>query len=771
MSEMLRKAIVRIRRETDQHVVGVGFLIDATKKTILTCAHVVNASIEDFANQHKPRSLIILDFPFINTEDRFDARVTNFFPKKSGNTDDIAVLEILDDLPADAKAVQLTSTDNYSGHGFGVYGFPVGFEANGQYVEGKLQEVLVNKRIQAVGTSNLGYFVEQGFSGSPVYDKELDTVVGMMMQVDVEPEKRVAFICPPDVIEALYTDVRYKRIKHSAKAIVSSSPLPSNGKWLQRVDIFISSPSDVAEEREAILRVIERLNRLSYIRTRYVLNPLLYEKEVPPEAGDHAQMIVDRYMAVEDSYLLICLMWNRMGTPFTHPKTGEAFQSGTEYEFTVGYRANGKNGKPHLLLYRKTTERSDPDESEKEKVDGFFKRFEGNEATFKGLYKQFTSLSEFENMLFEHIERILHDNPPDTDSPDTRIAPDSRPDIVEEARRLDAAMPRECQVGHSTEVRVMICLPASEGLRALLPDYTAEGDLIDKRDVQEGSLAVAFPIDKATGNAKAIMVSVEAKSRDFIFDESTHQILLSPNQDSGLLVFTATSLHRSKRGRIQVNVQTEIFGGLKIILGSVSVSTTISSNLSTLASKAVWSVMSTSLFATQNKQSNVNSNLEVTLKNVEDTASKSDERTNVTGGLGIWELIGVLGSGFAATLYPIHKVIEELLELPLDAAYIKLVEIVPQMDDQSWSLFQKFLDNETSDKAHKILLFAQLIVYGENEVNRLLSLSYEEIIEYVAKSLQEGSNNKQIALIVGLRIFAARGNMKAKAVLDRVLDR
>src|SRR5690606_24701418 len=131
-----------------------------------------------------------------------------------------------------------------------------------------------------------------------------------------------------------------------------------------------------AEEREAILRVIERLNRLSHIRSRYVLNPLLYEKEVPPEAGDHAQMIIDRYMAVEDSYLLICLMWNRMGTPFTHPKTGEEFQSGTEYEFTIGYRANSKNGHPHLLLYRKMTEQTDTDKSEKEKVDNFFKRLE-----------------------------------------------------------------------------------------------------------------------------------------------------------------------------------------------------------------------------------------------------------------------------------------------------------------------------------------------------------------------------------------------------------
>jgi hypothetical protein len=170
MSEMIRTAIVRVRRESDQQIVGVGFLVNAGKKTILTCAHVINAALETPENKDRPRLLISLDFPFIDTERQFDARVTRFFPKKLDNTDDIAVLEILDDLPAEVKAVRFASANTYNGHEFGVYGFPRDFEDIGQYVEGKLQEQLVNKRIQAVGTSNIGYFVEQGFSlsGNPL---------------------------------------------------------------------------------------------------------------------------------------------------------------------------------------------------------------------------------------------------------------------------------------------------------------------------------------------------------------------------------------------------------------------------------------------------------------------------------------------------------------------------------------------------------------------------------------------------------------------------
>lgn len=200
MSEMLRAGIVRIFREADQQVVGVGFLVDVEKKTILTCAHVINVAIGKPDNQDKPRSLISLDVPFLDPKKQLDARVTHFFPKKPDNTDDIALLEILDELPVGANAVEFAAADAYGGHEFGVYGFPVGYEEDGQYVEGRLQEKLVNKRIQAIGTSNLGYFVESGFSGSPVYDKDLDAVAGMMMQVDVESKKRIAFVCPSNVI-------------------------------------------------------------------------------------------------------------------------------------------------------------------------------------------------------------------------------------------------------------------------------------------------------------------------------------------------------------------------------------------------------------------------------------------------------------------------------------------------------------------------------------------------------------------------------------------
>lgn len=182
-------------------------------------------------------------------------------------------------------------------------------------------------------------------------------------------------------------------------------------EMVRRVPIFISSPSDLLAERAAVGRVLEKLNQLSAIKALYHLEPLLYEYEVLPEQGDFAQMIVDRYMQVQDCYLVICMLWARMGTPFVHPRTGEAFQSGTEYEFNTAYQANLASGKPYLFLYRKTAPAPQADADQKAKVDSFFRQFEGAKPRFKGLYKSFENTSDFEAMLFHHIEKLLSKYP------------------------------------------------------------------------------------------------------------------------------------------------------------------------------------------------------------------------------------------------------------------------------------------------------------------------------------------------------------------------
>src|SRR4249919_2624362 len=121
---------------------------------------------------------------------------------------------------------------------------------------------------------------------------------------------------------------------------------------MEKLDIFISSPSDVRHERRLAEKVVGRLSDLPYTRQNFVLNPLAYEEEVPAEIGESPQFTVDNYMRADQCAVVVCILWQRMGTPISDPMTREYFHSGTEYEFVQAYRARLKTGRPRILLYR-----------------------------------------------------------------------------------------------------------------------------------------------------------------------------------------------------------------------------------------------------------------------------------------------------------------------------------------------------------------------------------------------------------------------------------
>ncbi len=363
-------------------------------------------------------------------------------------------------------------------------------------------------------------------------------------------------------------------------------------KTIQRLDIFISSPSDVSPEREIVLRVVEKLNRLPHIRERYQLYPLLYEGEVPPVVGMPAQTVVDTYMTeAKDSYLVVCILWTRMGTAFTHPDTKIDWKSGTEYEFTTAYNSYKKNGTPRVLLYHKTADNPNADAEQAEGVKKFFEQFKGEGKLFDGLYMRYDTIEAFEDMLFDHIALILHENPPTPAQAQTAPAP---PELQEEARRLDAAMPSQVSQGVPTEVRATLVMPESEGLRALLPDTTEAGDIITKKDVRAGNLSVAYPLDPQTGKPKPIGVTVRVHAPDFEIIEPQQHIMLHAGRDGGQLTFTLVPRVARKRSIVHVSVRAQSPNDpeREVQLGSAALAVTIQPMGVTLARQVIWSVLS-----------------------------------------------------------------------------------------------------------------------------------------------------------------------------------
>lgn len=190
---------------------------------------------------------------------------------------------------------------------------------------------------------------------------------------------------------------------------------------MQRLRIFISSPGDVLEERTIAQRVIERLQS-EYVG-RLVLEPVLWEHEPLVATGNFQEQII----RPAETDVVVSILWSRLGTRlprgFTRPD-GSRYESGTEFEFEdalAGFRANGK---PDLLVYRKTAPPSVrlDDEREllerlrqKKKLDDFIARWfhDQAEGTLIAAFHSFESPGHFEELLEEHLHRLVERKLPD----------------------------------------------------------------------------------------------------------------------------------------------------------------------------------------------------------------------------------------------------------------------------------------------------------------------------------------------------------------------
>jgi len=198
MTQPLEGSIVRIGKE-DGSIVGLGFLID--NKTILTCAHVISEALGVVDSPRMPESCIHLDFPLLNpgkTPKILRAHIISWSPESE---DDIAGLELDNQLPEGAQSIILTNGygDDLWGHGFRAFGFPASFD-NGVWASGVLRAETANGWMHIEDTKGPGHRVEPGFSGSPIWDDELKAVIGMVVAAETEYGNKVAFIIPAKIL-------------------------------------------------------------------------------------------------------------------------------------------------------------------------------------------------------------------------------------------------------------------------------------------------------------------------------------------------------------------------------------------------------------------------------------------------------------------------------------------------------------------------------------------------------------------------------------------
>jgi hypothetical protein len=128
---------------------------------------------------------------------------------------------------------------------------------------------------------------------------------------------------------------------------------------VQTLRIFISSPGDVADERQIAGKVIERLQGKYWSFVR--LDDVFWEKKVIRSTAHYQDELVNP----GDCEMVVGILWSRLGSlmPEKFRKaSGERYDSGTEWELEMAFEAYEQSlvrtgdpvaAKPDIVIYRR----------------------------------------------------------------------------------------------------------------------------------------------------------------------------------------------------------------------------------------------------------------------------------------------------------------------------------------------------------------------------------------------------------------------------------
>jgi len=189
-----------VRLTFQMRPVGAGFVVG--DRYILTCAHVVNASLgRDLFTDDRPDGLVCVDVRIDGQWHSVDVVVVEWVPcSRQGNRGDIAVLEMTSVPSEGIRAVPLRRLRRSEDHPFSVQGFSDGvlIGATGWI---RCRFTFGEEWIQIEDDKVTGRAVARGFSGAPIWDDALNGVVGMAVAQDVKvPAAKIAAMVPVDVL-------------------------------------------------------------------------------------------------------------------------------------------------------------------------------------------------------------------------------------------------------------------------------------------------------------------------------------------------------------------------------------------------------------------------------------------------------------------------------------------------------------------------------------------------------------------------------------------
>ncbi|MCX3060765.1 nSTAND1 domain-containing NTPase [Streptomyces beihaiensis] len=240
-------ATVRVKGP-DGTIGGAGFLV--APDLVVTCAHVVSDALrlrrEDPVG---PGTAVTIDLPLAGSGDGVaagdhEAEVEHWVPIRPDQTGDVAVLRTRNPV---AGARPLTMADTPRGF-WGHESRAVGFtddNPDGIWHSGRFRGPTGQGWIQLARDDGESVYVQGGFSGSPVWDSELGSAVGMMVAAQPVREAQQAFVLP---VRTLLADV-----PGLARLVTPTNPFRSLSTYQEDdADVFFGRNADVDRVVDAL---------------------------------------------------------------------------------------------------------------------------------------------------------------------------------------------------------------------------------------------------------------------------------------------------------------------------------------------------------------------------------------------------------------------------------------------------------------------------------------------------------------------------------------
>jgi WD40 repeat protein len=198
-SDLLAGGVVRILKP-DCHPVGAGVLVDSSH--VVTCAHVAAyaAGVAE-TSQDPPTATIMLDFPALGKHQPLRAHVLKegWRPVDAEQGGDIAVIQLDDPLPPGAAPPPLLRPPVTRERKVLAEGFPAGYP--GEITSENVVVAEAGPRrewLQLAPDGRNGFLIEEGYSGTPLWDPDAEAVLGIAMGKD--KAERGAFMIPVRVL-------------------------------------------------------------------------------------------------------------------------------------------------------------------------------------------------------------------------------------------------------------------------------------------------------------------------------------------------------------------------------------------------------------------------------------------------------------------------------------------------------------------------------------------------------------------------------------------